>query len=918
MKKKISIALSFFMISNMVVFNNVAYGGSVIINQNKNNQQNILIDNFESNNINWKSVDGYQYNGGIKLLISKFNNSNAMKVDLDYTNSKEISWSEAKISKIFDKPYSLNGNDYFTMDFYYPNNFNNFAIKVFANDILDNELIILSTEKIDNNYTKAKLGVRFSAKKETIDDLTIGIVGKNTDFKGSVYIDNIQIEKYDSLKDFVEIKSKIQKQIEVNLDNLVENVKIADKDASVSAKYLLAYLTTLKNNNQVLFGHQNDYNKMVSSTAKEGDVKEITGSLSGVYGIDTLSLTGAELGIKDREEALNISIQNSKNAAKQGAIITLSTHMPNFTSSKITKNENGLYDFTICDFSESKDLSNNCAEQILPGGAYNEQLNQYLDIIASYALALQEENIPVLFRPYHEDSGNWFWWGLSTNDTTYKSLFRYTADYLKNKNVHNILYVYSPNGPIESEASYLKRYPGDEYVDILAFDYYNDYSSSEAEYSDEFFINLDNSCKVVTNIAEKRGKLSAIAETGVRVTKRNGSNEGLLISGNPVSKEKSNKNWYQEVNDIAKKNNMPYYLVWANFGDTNFYVPYKYNENYGHEMINEFIDYYNDDSSVFANETNFYKNIKSVKTESYNNVSTYILRPFNQSVIKEETELLAGVNNGKKVQFIIENLETNKSITIDAVKNINAKTNNEYKAKLTADHLKLIGTTNKGTIKLMVDGKITDTLKNISFNKDKLTESLSSFESFEIYLDDDNLLDNTYSHNSASNCFSSFSLEKNNKNEGTYGGKFHYELSTSGNEVWTGQIKTLENNDFSKYNAMQFWVKPDGLGQKLVIQITTDSGEDFEVYLTDFVKTKDAKYVTVPFSSFKGKNGGELDTSKITKFAIWCNSIVPENFEGKWEVNSDIYFDDIKAVNISNDLLKNVDKNGLIITDKKI
>lgn len=51
---------------------------------------------------------------------------------------------------------------------------------------------------------------------------------------------------------------------------------------------------------------------------------------------------------------------------------------------------------------------------------------------------------------------------------------------------------------------------------------------------------------------------------------------------------------------------MPYYLVWANFSPYNCYIPYKYNDNYGHELINEFIDFYNWDKSIFATETNFY------------------------------------------------------------------------------------------------------------------------------------------------------------------------------------------------------------------------------------------------------------------------------------------------------------------------
>ena len=59
----------------------------------------------------------------------------------------------------------------------------------------------------------------------------------------------------------------------------------------------------------------------------------------------------------------------------------------------------------------------------------------------------------------------------------------------------------------------------------------------------------------------------------------------------------------------------------------------------------------------------------------------------------------------------------------------------------------------------------------------------------------------------------------------------------------------LKNNNFSKYNAMELWVKPDGKGQKLVVQIATESGEKFEVYLTELMKQKKAQYVTIPFSS---------------------------------------------------------------------
>ena len=157
----------------------------------------------------------------------------------------------------------------------------------------------------------------------------------------------------------------------------------------------------------------------------------MTGSISGLVGIDSLALTGVELGIDNVDDAVQKSIEISKAAATEGAIITLSTHMPNMSNEKIiaTPDAARKYDFSQCDFSEAKDLSNNCSAEVLPGGKYNAQFTTYLDIIADYANGLGD--IPVLFRPFHENTGGWFWWGAATTDKeTYRALFQYTQDYL--------------------------------------------------------------------------------------------------------------------------------------------------------------------------------------------------------------------------------------------------------------------------------------------------------------------------------------------------------------------------------------------------------------------------------------------------------------------------------------------------------
>lgn len=573
-----------------------------------------IVDDFENGKVsNWVWGGGWKYDEKVELEAVSFLDEQVLQLNVDYSPYTAESWSEAKISKNFAPALNVSGYNFLILDIYYPAEWDvtKLGVKFFSNSGLDQDVVIENSEDAGEGYKKGSVTVRISACKSQFADLTIGIVGKYADFSGLIYLDNIRLSEKSAGDVSVPITQSAESGTRANWSGMEQKVEVVDKDAIDKTKELYSYLQTLSQNDQVLFGHQNDYHKKVSQSASEGDTKELTGSLSAIYGVDSLALTGVELGMTDTNEALNAVIEYSKAAAEQGAIITLSTHMPNFTNEKVKESENGGYDFTACDFSESQDLNNNCAEQVLPGGAYNAQLNAYLDIIAEYALALQEDDIPLIFRPYHENNGGWFWWGSGTDVETYQALYQYTVTYLEEKGVHNVLYVYSPNGPFEDAESYLERYPGDEYVDILAFDYYDDYNTFPATADGSFFEDLETTCQIVSQIAEEKNKVSAISETGVRVMKADGSdNEGLLPTGNPVAKKVTGINWYQKVCDIADEAGMPYYLVWANFGDRNFYVPYKVSDTDGHEMADDFIEFYNYDKSIFANGTGFYQAIE--------------------------------------------------------------------------------------------------------------------------------------------------------------------------------------------------------------------------------------------------------------------------------------------------------------------
>lgn len=852
-----------------------------------------MLDDFETaelqSSAGWEQEAGWQYGNGVALEVCDAYGSRQLKLGLNFTGCEGYTWSEAKIKKNLSAGMDVSAYNQLTYEMTYPEAFANFKTKVFAKNSISDTTIIdkegtMEISDVGNGMKKAVVTIKFQPNVEAITDITIGTVGVSTNFAGDIWVDNICFSQYNSDSDYVEITSEAGEGAWADMSKMPQSVALSDENAGERTRALYAYLMGLDAKEQVLFGHQNDTHKHVGTgEGVYSDTKDITGSISGIVGIDSLALTGVELGLTNVDEAIAKSVEISKQAAAEGAIITLSTHMPNMSDAKIkaTPQAARKFDFSSCDFSESKNLANNCAQEVLPGGAYHAQFTAYLDIIADYGLAMQAQEIPILFRPFHENTGGWFWWGAATTDIeTYNAMFRYTHDYLTEKGVHNFIYVYSPNGPITSEEEYAKRYPGDDYVDIAGFDYYDDYNEHPAVWSETFLESLQKTCEVVKSFAGKRGKVAAISETGVRVMKADKSdNEGLLVKNNPIK----GQNWYKRINEVAKETGMPYFLVWANFSDTNFYVPYK-NGTRGQELINEFIDFYNESSSIFANGTGFYANQTIVGDENEKRCGGYFTNIFAKGVISTEMTLRANVKNAKNVEFVLKNGTASQRI-------LTTSAGNTYEGTVTNAMLQALGQTDVGTIELVADGEALVTLSFISFGKNKEKLSTDIIENFELYYGDNDYLNGTYTENSAANSSSAFELDSQKKASGSYGGVFSYHLKTAGTEVWTGRMKGLENKDLSSYNALSMWVLPDGKGQKLVIQLVSD-GEEFEVYLTEFVKTTEPMYVTIPFSQFKGKQNGTLNPANITKFAIWCNSILPDG-EAEMDLYSAIAFDDI-------------------------
>ena len=91
-----------------------------------------------------------------------------------------------------------------------------------------------------------------------------------------------------------------------------------------------------------------------------------------------------------------------------------------------------------------------------------------MEMIADSLLTLQKEGVAVLWRPLHEASGKWFWWG-TDGAKACVALYKLMFDtFVNKKGLHNLIWVWTTDEAPDA----LDWYPGDEYVDVVGRDYY--------------------------------------------------------------------------------------------------------------------------------------------------------------------------------------------------------------------------------------------------------------------------------------------------------------------------------------------------------------------------------------------------------------------------------------------------------------
>jgi len=333
-----------------------------------------------------------------------------------------------------------------------------------------------------------------------------------------------------------------------------------DVNATYETKSLYQNLIEFGSEN-LLFGHQDATAYGVGWNAVEGrcDVKEVCGDYPAVYGWDIGDI--GNLVNVDKIKFSNIK-RWIKEAYLRGGINTISMHLDNpYTRGDAWDNSPAV-------------------KYILPGGIRHSDYLIILDRIAEFLKELKTDAgipIPIVFRPYHEHTQTWNWWGRSAcTEEEFIALWKMTQKYLKDTHkIHNLLYAISPQD-VNSYDGYFFRYPGDDYVDILGLDYYNLTTASNA-------VTLGSTLDMLGKEALKRGKVSAITETGVEKI--------------------PNSTWwtdclYAAFNYSADSRRTAWALLWRNAHVNHFYAPYP-----GQASAPNFIKFYD-----YAN-TSFEKDI---------------------------------------------------------------------------------------------------------------------------------------------------------------------------------------------------------------------------------------------------------------------------------------------------------------------
>ena len=259
----------------------------------------------------------------------------------------------------------------------------------------------------------------------------------------------------------------------------------------------------------IMFGHQDDPFYGLGWQWEQGrsDVLETCGDYPAVMGFD---LGGIEMGDEKNLDSVPFTRIREEILAqvKRGGIVTISWHPRN----PVTTIDGGGNAGQRYPKGSAWDVSDKMVvRSVLPSGEKYGLFQTWLSRLTAFLASLHDEQghaVPFVFRPWHENSGGWFWWGRGLcSAEEYKALWNMTQDYVTRSLPYNILWSWSPNYGFTPDA--LDTYPGHDRVDIIGLDAYQQRDGEQA------FINqLKKDLTTLSALAREGKRQLALTECG--------------------------------------------------------------------------------------------------------------------------------------------------------------------------------------------------------------------------------------------------------------------------------------------------------------------------------------------------------------------------------------------------------------------
>jgi mannan endo-1,4-beta-mannosidase len=203
-------------------------------------------------------------------------------------------------------------------------------------------------------------------------------------------------------------------------------------------------------------------------------VHETTGKYPALIGLDFMHMVGKDTEWYTGDSYRSKQVVNdAQDYYKRGGIVALCWHWRDPS--------HDTTEFYSPSGSSGSSTNFDVRQAVISGTTQNQQVLRDIDIVAKELLDLQSRGVAALWRPLHEASGGWFWWGYHGAEAA-KSLYKIMFDRLVNHHkLNNLIWVWTT----DSASSAHDWYPGDDVVDLVGMDIYpqaGDHSSQASEF----------------------------------------------------------------------------------------------------------------------------------------------------------------------------------------------------------------------------------------------------------------------------------------------------------------------------------------------------------------------------------------------------------------------------------------------------